>query len=625
MSDVPNRLLLDLQTALAGRYSLERELGRGGMGVVYLAREVSLDRLVALKLLPPRLARDPVLRERFLGEARTAAKLSHPHIVPIHTVDQVGDFVFFAMAFVDGETLTQRVRSRGPLTASDAARVLREVAWALAYAHAGGVVHRDVKPDNIVLEAGSGRTLVTDFGIAARVTDAAARAGGDVAGTPEFMSPEQALGEGVDARSDLYALGVTAYFTLTGRLPFEGPTAAAVLARQVGEPAPSLARGPTPVPGRLAALVDRCLAKDPAQRPATAADVADRLAQTLDLRREPAVPIRVFVRRAATLNPVLTVVSVWLAGGAATAVARAAHGPFAGLAFAATLVLGSLAVPVATLINRARRVLKAGFTRDDALQALRADVERAREERSFEFGMAPVASPYERTMRAVAIGGLAGGAALAALGSGVGAAAGFLAGGAGLALWLARLSQRRDVSKELSYVVWKGRLGRWLFARAAMGLPRGGSLGQVALTHRPTEMALSLAAEELYEALPREVKSRFGDVPKVVRHLEADARRMRDRLATLRDALGDDVPAGDGSTLDRRRDAVRAELEAERAAVESRLHAAVAALETLRLGLLRLQAGTGDVGNVTTDLGLAREVAADVDRFLEARKELDEA
>ena len=127
----PDQLFLDFQSALAGRYSLERELGRGGMGVVYLAREVRLDRLVAIKLVPPTRASDAKLRERFLREARTAAKLSHPHIIPIFTVDEVCEFVFFAMAYVAGETLTERVVRRGPLAPSEAARVLREIAWAI--------------------------------------------------------------------------------------------------------------------------------------------------------------------------------------------------------------------------------------------------------------------------------------------------------------------------------------------------------------------------------------------------------------------------------------------------------------------------------------------------------------
>jgi eukaryotic-like serine/threonine-protein kinase len=142
---------LGFQEALAGRYSLERELGRGGMGIVYLAREVRLDRPVAIKLLPPEFAGSPDQRDRFMREARTAGRLSHPSIVPIYSVDEVGDFVFYSMAFVDGMTLGERVASRGPLPAADVMRITREVAWALAYAHAHGVVHRDIKPANILL------------------------------------------------------------------------------------------------------------------------------------------------------------------------------------------------------------------------------------------------------------------------------------------------------------------------------------------------------------------------------------------------------------------------------------------------------------------------------------------
>src|SRR5947207_3298430 len=162
----PSAEFLDLQAALAGEYSLQRELGRGGMGVVYLARDVQLDRDVAIKILPAHLAQTATARERFVREARTAAGLSHPNIVPIHRVGEAGGFVFFVMSYVEGETLGERLRARGPLPPADATRVMREVAWAIAYAHGRGIVHRDVKPDNILLEAGTGRALVTDFGIA---------------------------------------------------------------------------------------------------------------------------------------------------------------------------------------------------------------------------------------------------------------------------------------------------------------------------------------------------------------------------------------------------------------------------------------------------------------------------
>src|SRR4029079_4762698 len=162
----PSDEFLALQAALAGEYSLQRELGRGGMGIVYLARDVQLDRDVAIKVLPSHLARTAASRERFLREARTAAPLAHPHIVPIHRVGEAGSFVFFVMSYVEGETLGERLRREGPLSSTDTARVLREVAGGAAHAHGRGIVHRDVKPDNILLEAGTGRALVTDFGIA---------------------------------------------------------------------------------------------------------------------------------------------------------------------------------------------------------------------------------------------------------------------------------------------------------------------------------------------------------------------------------------------------------------------------------------------------------------------------
>src|SRR3990170_4083267 len=176
-----------LQQALLGRYSLERELGRGGMGIVFLARDVALDRLVAIKLLPPALAGRPGLKERFLREAQTAAKLSQPNIVPIHAVEEAAGLVYFVMSFIDGETLGERLRTRGALTPHDVARMLREVAWALGYAHGRGVVHRDVKPDNIMIERGTGRAVVMDFGIAALAADAA---GGEGLGTAQYRSEE---------------------------------------------------------------------------------------------------------------------------------------------------------------------------------------------------------------------------------------------------------------------------------------------------------------------------------------------------------------------------------------------------------------------------------------------------
>src|SRR5687768_10557159 len=237
------------------------------MGVVYLARDVQLDRDVAIKVLPTHLANDPVARDRFVREARMAAGLSHPHIVPIHRVSEAAGFVFFVMSYVQGETLGERIRTRGPLPPAEAARALREVAWALAYAHGRGIVHRDVKPDNILLEAGTGRALVTDFGIArggrdsSEVTDP-----GRIMGTAHFMSPEQAAGGAVDGRSDLYALGVVGYLAVSGRLPFESSNLPALLVRQATVPAPGVVQAAPGLPPALASAIDRCLARNPAER-----------------------------------------------------------------------------------------------------------------------------------------------------------------------------------------------------------------------------------------------------------------------------------------------------------------------------------------------------------------------
>ena len=155
-----------LQSHLAGRYTFEGELGRGGMGVVYLARDVSLDRPVAIKLLTTNLGGRMEARERFLQEARTSARLSHPNIVPVHAVEGHEDLLFFVMSFIDGETVRERVERTGPLAVGEVSRMLQEVAWALDHAHGRGVIHRDIKPDNIILETGTGRSVVTDFGIA---------------------------------------------------------------------------------------------------------------------------------------------------------------------------------------------------------------------------------------------------------------------------------------------------------------------------------------------------------------------------------------------------------------------------------------------------------------------------
>src|SRR6185503_17225203 len=369
--------------ALAGEFSLQRELGRGGMGIVYLARDVQLDRDVAIKVLPTEFARDPAARERFLREARMAAGLSHPHIVPIHRVSEVAGFVFFVMSYVEGETLGDRLRSRGPLPPTDAMRIMREVAWALAYAHGRGIVHRDVKPDNILLEAATGRALVTDFGIAHGGETDVVTDPGKIMGTAHFMSPEQAAGGAVDGRSDIYALGVVGYLAVSGRLPFEACNLPALLVRQATEPATSVMRAAPGLPAALGAAIDRCLTRDPVGRFPDGEALAEALAPAPDAR--PALPptLRAWLQaRNPLLLPylawsggfsVLTLRNLiaWLSGGRGT-------GPGA-VALLAAIAASPLLPIVGFHLNQALRQFRAGHSLAD-LRAALAVARREREE-----------------------------------------------------------------------------------------------------------------------------------------------------------------------------------------------------------------------------------------------------
>ena len=212
-----------VERAVGALFSVEEEIGRGGMAVVYRARDVRLRRKVALKVLPPELAFRDDVKSRFLREAQMSAQLSHPNIVPIYAVDELDGIVFFAMGLVEGETLAQQLAHSPRPDVETVRRVLREVADALGYAHANHVVHRDVKPDNILIEAATGRALVSDFGIArAAEGDSRLTVTGIAVGTPAYMSPEQAMGErDVDGRADIYSLGIVGYQMLAGELPHQ--------------------------------------------------------------------------------------------------------------------------------------------------------------------------------------------------------------------------------------------------------------------------------------------------------------------------------------------------------------------------------------------------------------------
>ncbi len=515
--------LLALQDALAGRYSIEHELGRGGMGIVFLARDVALDRLVAIKLLPPELACDRNHRERLIAEARTAAGMSHPNIVPIHSVEEHADLVFFVMGYVDGETLRERVERTGPLSPRYAMKVMQEVAWALAYAHQRGVVHRDVKPDNIMLEEATDRAMVTDFGIAqVGLADDNAPTG-EIIGTARYMSPEQACGENVDGRSDLYSLGATFFYALTGQPPFDAPTVPAMLALQVSGKPPELKTVRPEASDRLAEVIDRCLEKVPDDRIQTGDELAKEIgvARGRTLRAPPLV--RSFVRNAEVSTMVIFAVAI--GGQTATAGSSGVNISVGGPGLVGTILL-------IQLVLLARRLLREGYSYDDIRAALIAEAEVQEEEAAI----------------------------------------------VGKGRWLRKLDA-------MWHKLWAGKFGRWFFGVAGKGVkPPERSAHPSA---DATELVLSRAAVDVFNELPERDRSQLSEVPHVVNRLESHAERLRHI-------------EGSGQQLT----------------------STVAALEKLRVALLRYRGGEGSVQDLTLHLERAKEIGEQIDRELEGRQEV---
>ncbi|MFN2567693.1 MAG: serine/threonine-protein kinase [Gemmatimonadaceae bacterium] len=276
-SDVERQML---QAQLGEQYQVVRELGRGGMGVIFLARDVALHRLVAIKMLRHEYAHSEQHRERFRREARVAARLTHPNVVAVHTYGETPDLVYLVMRYVHGESLGVRLRREGRIAPEPARKLLADLALVLEYAHREGIVHRDLKPENILLERGSDRPLLTDFGVALICSadpspDEVRRA----FGTPQYMSPEQAAGEvDLDGRSDIYSLGVLAYAMLTGDVPFDGPSFEAIAAQHIATPHEPLAEAAPDVPKPLAEVIEWCLEKERTARWQTARELHEALA-----------------------------------------------------------------------------------------------------------------------------------------------------------------------------------------------------------------------------------------------------------------------------------------------------------------------------------------------------------
>lgn len=569
---------LTLQAAVIGRYSLVRELGRGGMGVVFLAREVALDRLVAIKLLPPALGANPVWRERFLREARTAAQLSHPHIVAIHGVEVAGDLAWFVMEYVAGESLGERLRRVGALPMAEALRTVQELCWAIAHAHARGVVHRDVKPDNVLLEDGSDRVLVTDFGIARAATGETPTPPGVsvMMGTLHYMSPEQGNGAAGDERSDIYAIGVTAWQLFAGRRPFEGSDGPALLAAQQRGDPPALRTLVPALPPRIAEAIDRAVRSDPAVRWPSAEALAQELAAGRALAPQLPVPLRRFGRHALEHSDRLaTALGAGLSAVIAAGIVNVTSDGFLdALAFYAMgyFTAGVVALMLAQHLLHLREVVAAGYGERATVAALR------RIEREEMPAVAPRTGPWHDARVLVA-----GGVVLCALGVWLTTVANgsLLIGLGGLFFAViapARAWKRAAETRSGGTSWWTrvlgSRVGAGLFRLAGIGLPR---IAPAPVPAEPTALALGGAVGALYAGLPAHDREALAAVPELLVRLEARA-----------------LDAGDAA----------------------RFHA-IAALETLRLDLLRLQAGQLAASSITRDLEQLREIGFRIDAAIE--------
>ena len=520
--------MTDIERALDGRYRIERELGRGGMGAVYLARDLRLDRPVALKVLPPEFAANTGLRERFLRETRTAASFSHPNIVPVHAVEEHDGVLAFAMGFVEGESVAERVTRQGPMDPRGVARMLTDVAYALAYAHGRGVVHRDIKPDNIMIERATGRALLMDFGISRSISTTVETAGltrvGEVVGTPEYMSPEQASGDFVDGRSDLYSLGLVALFALTGRPVITGENTQQIIVRQLTEALPPTKSLRADTPNALAEAIDRCVLKDPRSRFESAESLVEQLDRAQLAAPEVPLPVRLFAQEAATLGLVLTffLIISWL-------MYKLSIESEASLdAMLPIVVLFAVVITrVMQARSEARRLAMAGFSVADVLKGMHAVVGEHEAMRAQLRPNVDVQGRRRRTVRwawamlvmSIVLFQLAlkfrvqtgPNSYRVGIGATTMVITSLILFGVSFVLLL-RSPFRMPIGERLFRMIWLGGFGRWFLRRAARGIAPSatastGATGATAAASRPAVIATSPAHESTLAALDRRVRA----------------------------------------------------------------------------------------------------------------------
>jgi serine/threonine-protein kinase len=563
-----------------------------------------------------------------------AAGFSHPNIVPVHAVEEHPQLLCFVMGFIEGETLGGRVRRGGPLGATEAVRLLQEVAWALSYAHGRGVVHRDIKPDNILIERGSGRALVTDFGIARarNSSDVANRLTleGQLLGTAAFMSPEQGADEPVDGRSDLYALGGVGYFALVGRAPFEATTLEAMLVARYTRAAPPVASARPDVPHALAAAIDRCLAREPHDRYPSAEVVAEALSEATGITGAEyiALPVRSFLRAAEQ--------SVWLATLVVVfTLIYGLPGTRNVLALVAGIVFG-VGVLSIDLVRRARELQGEGFGAADVRRGFEVERQTHAEELRQLFDARRTAARRRTRRRAWTT--LAVGVVLR-----VAAQFAFLphAQQAPPAPWQIAVLVLLDLTNTVSLVVALNtsprterrgfRIAAWVWqSRFAVAFFRLSAVGRGQSTARSSAAGRDSSELQLAELTPAAVTSRFPELPAMLRRLEESQAAMRLRelevARALADAGGTPVtkyldgtsPSGkvtsgvkggtNQDTLEVRRNALLDEMRDTLERTRTRRATLAAALENVRIQLLRIGAGMGAPDDMREEVAILSEL-----------------